>query len=86
VNLKPRPICTSRWYWFDGLAWKCLGCFPRELEGQIWIELEDKPPSNKQTGLCRIMPGRAAEATPRFRLFSRYDESGAIRTRNFGPL
>jgi hypothetical protein len=40
VNLKPYPIRTGGRYWLDGRGWKCLGCFPRELEGQVWLELK----------------------------------------------
>jgi hypothetical protein len=38
VNLKPFPIRTSRRCRFEGREWNCPGCFPREPEGQIWLE------------------------------------------------
>ena len=38
-KLKPCPICAGRRYWFSGLEWKCVGCFPKDLEGQVWLEL-----------------------------------------------
>jgi hypothetical protein len=43
VNLKGCPICTNRRCWFDGREWKCPGCFPRELEGRIWLESNSEP-------------------------------------------
>jgi len=33
-----------------GREWKCFGCFPREPEGQIWLELKRQPtPAANQT-------------------------------------